>query len=173
MTKLRQITSGFILVDGEPVALRNSGPRLAALDDIIECCEGPVIVFAAFTEEIAQIGNLLKEKKGGVREYYGATKRADRAKAIDDFQSGAARFFIANPAAAGTGLTLTAARTVIYYSNSFSLVERSQSEDRAHRVGTKHPVVYIDLVARDTIDERIAMALQTKSLTAQAVMKNL
>jgi SNF2 family DNA or RNA helicase len=80
------------------------------------------------------------------------------------------RFFVANPQAGGTGLTLTAANTAIYFSNSFSLEERLQSEDRCHRIGTKEPVVYIDLVAADTVDERIAAALQSKAATAEEIL---
>ena len=108
-----------------------------------------------------------------MREYYGATNVADRTTAINDFQSGKARIFLGNPAAAGLGLTLTAAETAVYYSSSFSLSERLQSEDRCHRIGTTHHVVYIDIVGRDTIDERIAHALQTKKLTAEMIMNNL
>lgn len=173
ITKLRQITSGFILSDGEPTSLVNAAPRMAALEEAIAECSGPVIIWASFQEEIRQIAAMLKKAGEEVREYHGGTKRADRTAAIDDFQSGAVRFFIGNPAAAGTGLTLTAAETAIYYSCDFSLSQRLQSEDRCHRIGTTKHVVYIDIVGRDTIDERIAHALQTKKATAQLIMEGL
>ena len=80
------------------------------------------------------------------------------------------RCFIGNAQAAGIGLTLTAAETVIYYSNSFDLDHRLQSEDRAHRIGTKRNVVYIDLAAEDTVDEKIATNLQRKKVVAAAVL---
>jgi hypothetical protein len=55
------------------------------------------------------------------------------------------------------------ATTVIYYSNSFDLEVRLQSEDRAHRIGQTNKVTYVDLIAKDTVDEHIVKALGTKS----------
>jgi SNF2 family DNA or RNA helicase len=170
ITKLRQITSGFILEEGVPKALAHSGPRLDVLRDFIEETPGPMIIWASFQEEIRQIAEELTSLGESFREYHGLTKPRDRTAAIDDFQSGRARFFLSNPAAGSTGLTLTAAESAVYYSSDFSLVKRIQSEDRCHRIGTLHHVLYLDLAARDTIDERIAAALQSKSLTAAAIM---
>ena len=66
------------------------------------------------------------------------------------------------PRTGGFGLTLTEAKTVIYYSNSYDLEIRLQSEDRAHRIGQNSKVTYIDLVSPDTVDEKIIDALQNK-----------
>ena len=170
INKLRQVTSGFIMVDGIAAALTESGPRLSALKDILQDLDGQMIVWASFREEIKQLEELFSSMDIPAVTYFGDTSDKDRESAIDDFQAGDARVFIGNPAAAGTGLTLTAAKTVIYYSNSYSLEQRLQSEDRAHRIGVKHPVLYIDLVGRETIDEPIARALQTKRATASAVL---
>ena len=92
-----------------------------------------------------------------------------RAEAIDRFRSGDARVFVANPAAAGEGLTLTEATVVVYYSNTFKLAERLQSEDRAHRIGQEKSVLYVDLVCPDTIDERIVTALRKKLEIANVI----
>jgi SNF2 family DNA or RNA helicase len=62
----------------------------------------------------------------------------------------------------GRGLTLTAANTVVYYSNDFNLDTRIQSEDRCHRIGQKNSVTYIDLISENTIDERIVKSLVNK-----------
>lgn len=167
INKLRTVTSGFILVDGEPQQL-DATQRMNALTDLIEDAAGQIIVWASFREELRQLAIELKEH--GVVTYHGGTSQKDREHAVDDFQSGKARIFIGNPAAAGVGLTLTAAQTVIYYSCSYSLEERLQSEDRCHRIGTRHSVLYIDMVARGTIDEKIAQSLQAKqSIAAQIV----
>ena len=83
------------------------------------------------------------------------------------------RGFVGNQQVAGIGLTLTAARTVIYYSNTFNLDHRLQSEDRAHRKGTTHSVLYIDLLAEDTIDETILDALASKGDMAAAIVGDL
>ena len=168
INKLRQVTSGFIMVDGEATTLREAEPRLSALKEVVADADGQIIIWATFRQEIKQIAAALKDE--GVVTYYGDTSDADRETAIDDFQAGKARIFIGHPAAAGTGLTLTAAKTVIYYSCSYSLEQRLQSEDRAHRIGVKHPVVYVDLAARDTIDEKIAAALQSKKGVASEVL---
>lgn len=168
ISKLQQVTSGFIMVDGEATELPESGPRIKALEDLMEDIEGSVIIWARFRAEIKQIAALFPEAV----TYYGDTSRKEREEAVNNFQNKTARIFIANPAAGGTGLTLTAAQTVIYYSCSFSLEHRVQSEDRCHRIGTRHPVVYIDMVAQDTVDERVANALQTKQATAKEIMEH-
>lgn len=173
MMKLRQITSGFILVDGEPTTLSYAAPRLSLLKEILSSYPGPMIIWANFQEEMKQIAAMLKAEGETFREYHGGTKNADRTDAINDFQNGAARIFLGNPAAAGMGLTLTAAETAVYFSSSFSLSHRVQSEDRCHRIGTTKHVVYIDIIAQDTIDERIVSALQSKKFTAEIIMGGL
>jgi SNF2 family DNA or RNA helicase len=70
----------------------------------------------------------------------------------------------------GYGITLTAASTVIYYSNGYDLEKRLQSEDRAHRIGQKKSVTYIDLIAEKTVDEKIVKALRKKIDIASQVM---
>jgi SNF2 family DNA or RNA helicase len=72
------------------------------------------------------------------------------------------RFFVGQPKTGGYGITLTAANTMVYYSNSYDLEIRLQSEDRAHRIGQKNAVTYIDLVSPKTIDEKILQALRDK-----------
>lgn len=169
ITKLQQITSGFIMVDGAAARFEDYKPRLDALREVVEDVDGQFIVWAVYREELLMIADELEEL--GVSQYHGGIKDKDREKAVDDFQSGATRVFVANPATAGEGLTLTAASTVIYYSNNFSLQQRLQSEDRSHRRGSiGSSVVYVDLVARGTIDGRIAAALQSKAGTARAVL---
>ena len=74
------------------------------------------------------------------------------------------------PATGGYGLTLTAANTVIYYSNGYDLEKRMQSEDRAHRIGSKSAVTYINLIAQDTVDQKIVKSLRKKINIASEVM---
>ena len=80
-----------------------------------------------------------------------------------------ARFFLGNTQTGGYGITLTEASTVIYYSNNYDLEKRLQSEDRAHRIGQERSVTYIDLVCKDTVDEKIIKALRDKISLARAV----
>jgi SNF2 family DNA or RNA helicase len=167
--KLRQVTSGFINVEGSPTDLVESKPRLNALKEVLEDGTGQVIIWAAFREEIRQVVEMIGEKNC-VQYHGGVTKDKDREAAIDRFQSGDVQYFIANPAAGGTGITLTAAELVVYHSCDYNLEHRLQSEDRSHRIGTKHNVVYVDLCATGTIDERIAASLQNKEATALQIL---
>lgn len=172
-SKLRQITSGFVMIDGEPhgLAADADNERLAALADLLETIDGPFIVWAHFREEIAAVMRLLSGLGIAAGAYYGDTKDADRERIIDQFQAGALRAIVVNQASGGTGLTLTAAQTAIYYSNDFSLIKRLQSEDRNHRHGTIIAPRYIDLVAMDTVDELVAAALQNKREVADAIIE--
>ena len=100
--------------------------------------------------------------------FFGDTSDADRKSAVQNFQFGDARFFVANPQTAGFGLTLTAATNVIYYANDFNLETRVQSEDRCHRIGQNKSVTYVDLLCRGTIDEYIVKSLKAKINLASA-----
>ena len=70
----------------------------------------------------------------------------------------------------GYGITLTAANTVIYYSNGYDLEKRLQSEDRAHRIGQTKSVTYVDLIAEDNVDEKIVKSLRKKINIASEVL---
>jgi SNF2 family DNA or RNA helicase len=91
---------------------------------------------------------------------------------VDAFQDPASelRFFVGQPRTGGFGLTLTAANTVIYYSNSYDLETRLQSEDRAHRIGQTNKVTYIDFYAPKTVDEKILKSLRSKINLATQVL---
>lgn len=161
MLRLHQITCGYVATgdENEIVEIPGSNPRLNAAEDIRDTLHHPAIFWSRFTRDIDKLMDLLGKR--AVR-YDGRVDDDARAQAKADFQSGAAQFFVGNPQAGSTGLTLIQARSVIYYSNSFRLIDRLQSEDRAHRIGQEHPVNYIDIVAHDTIDAHIVTALREK-----------
>jgi SNF2 family DNA or RNA helicase len=171
MTKLQQVTSGFVNIDGAARLLStNDNPRMEALLEIVQDLTGPFIVWARFREELRQINDALHDAGIVAATYHGGTSQADREAAVDGFQNGSIAAFVGQPQAGGIGLTLTAAETVIYYSNDFNLGTRLQSEDRCHRIGTRHNVVYIDLVALNTLDAPIARALQRKTAVAAEIL---
>ncbi len=157
--KLQCITSGFIKrEDGTYIDLPN--PRLEALQDVLETIDGPVIIWARFNRDIQ---NIMAALGNEAVAYYGATSSDEREEAKEGFLSGKYRFFVSNPAAGGTGLNLQGACTTsIYYSNSFDAIQRWQSEDRIHRIGTKGACTYIDLICRGSIDNRILANLRDK-----------
>ena len=82
------------------------------------------------------------------------------------------RFMVSTPASGGVGNTWVVADLVIYFSSSFDLEHRFQSEDRAHRIGQTKSVTYIDLVASGTIDEKIIHALRNKINLADQITGN-
>jgi len=171
LLRLQQVIGGFVSYDdgrAEPVVGAHEMPRMRVLREQVGdtlSAGGKVLVWARFRPEIGMIVRALREEHGhaAVVEYHGDTAQDARWEAVQRFQGDdACRIFVGQPRCAGIGLTLTAASTVIYYSNDYSLEARLQSEDRAHRIGTTGHVVYIDLVAEGTIDERVVKALRTK-----------
>ena len=117
--------------------------------------------------------NAIKKKYGkeSVVSLYGEVSVEDRSAYVERFQNDdRCRFLVGNPSVGGYGLTLTAARHVIYFSNSYNLEVRWQSEDRAHRHGQTKSVTYIDLIADKTLDEFILKTLNSKmKLSAQTL----
>lgn len=170
--RLHQVTCGFVKTDdGEERAVRSN--RMAALMELLEEASGKVIIWAPYRYSIFEIANTLREAYGGesFATYFGGTSADDRELAKERFQtSDRCRFFVGNAQTAGYGLTLTAASTVIYFANSHKLEERLQSEDRAHRIGQRNAVTYVDLVVPGTVDERIVSSLRSKKHIADAVL---
>jgi SNF2 family DNA or RNA helicase len=172
--RLQQICCGFIQPDEGPIEeVKNN--RLDELMSAIEEANGKVIIWATWTHDIHSIEKALRKKYGAtsVASYYGSTEQDDRQEIVNRFQDPESelRFFIGQPRTGGYGITLTEANTVIYYSNGYDLELRLQSEDRAHRIGQKNSVTYIDLVSPGTIDERIIEALRDKINLAGSVLR--
>lgn len=173
MMRLQQITAGYVATEaGEPVTLvGKTNPRLELAESIGKNLPHQAIIWARFRKDIDQLMDIFGSD---ACRYDGNVCGDDRAKAKQAFQEGDKKFFIANPAAGSTGLTLTQAKTVIYYTNSFALVDRLQSEDRCHRIGQNAPVSYIDLICPGTIDEGIVKSLRNKyNLASQVTGDNL
>lgn len=171
LLRLQQLLCGHLKTDdGEVVEIPSK--RMTALMECIEEMNGKIIIWSRFRYDIKAIVATLAKAYGSdsVVSYFGDTTDEQRQNAIASFQHGDARFFIGNPQTAGYGLTLTAATNVIYYANDFNLETRVQSEDRCHRIGQHHPVTYVDLVTRNTVDEHIVRVLQSKiDISAQTL----
>ena len=173
LMRLHQITCGhFKSDDGKVQELKNN--RIEELMSILEETEGKAIIWANYIYDIERIVEAIKKEYGddSVVQYYGAINTDERQKNIERFQDPRSpfRFFVGNPQTGGYGITLTAANTVIYYSNGYDLEKRLQSEDRAHRIGQKKSVTYIDLIAEKTVDEKIVKALRKKIDIASQIM---
>ena len=172
LMRLHQITCGhFAADDGTVQEVRNN--RLSELLDVLEEIEGKAIIWAHYQHDVKNIYKLLEDKygPGSVVHYYGKTLPDQRDYAIKNFkENDRVRFFVGTPQTGGYGITLVQANTVIYYSNGYDLEKRMQSEDRAHRIGQKKKVTYVDLIAEDTVDNKIVKSLRKKINIAAEVM---
>ena len=172
LMRLHQITCGhFTADDGSTQSVESN--RLNELMLVLEEIEGKAIIWANYQLSVGEIiQRIIKEHgKDSYVHYYGLTSQEDRQDNIRKFQNDPeCRFLIGTPQTGGYGITLTQANTVIYFSNGYDLEKRLQSEDRAHRIGQKKNVTYIDLISEDTVDEKIVKALRSKINIASEVM---
>lgn len=199
LLRCQQIVGGFFTPDPEPADLFSADsiedledliamklekhaipiePRNRRIEstmtEIEERWFGKVLIWARFTAEIKAIAKALREKYGKdeVVELYGEIPADVRQKGIDDFrEKPSPRFAVANPAAKGVsrGQDMHSAAYEIYYSNSFSLDDRLQSEDRPHSPGQRNNLGVIDIIAPGTVDEKLVDALRTKKNLADIV----
>jgi len=172
LMRLQQITCGhFVADDGTTQQIKSN--RLNELMDILDEVEGKAIIWAHWQADIKSIIKEIKKVHGpgSVVDYYGLTPQDQRDKNRAAFQNDSkVRFIVGTPQTGGYGITLTAANTVIYYSNGYDLEKRLQSEDRAHRIGQHKPVTYVDIIAEKTVDEKIVKALRDKINIASQIL---
>ena len=173
LMRLQQITCGnFTADDGTMTELPTN--RLTELMDLIYEIEGKVVIWAHFQRDVHRIIEVISKEYGpdSFVDYYGLTPQEDRQKNIQKFQdpSSPVRFFIGTTQTGGYGITLTAASTMIYYSNGYDLEKRQQSEARIDRIGQEKPMTYIDIICENTVDTRIVKALRKKVNIATQIM---
>lgn len=162
--QMHDLACGFVKHDDGRIEWV-SNARFLALMSLLEMIDGKAIIYCSSRPALARLEVAITDKYGveSCRVIHGDVDIPDRVDYIEDFQTKPmVRYLIANQQTAGRGITLTAASYVIYFRNSYSLDDRVQSEDRAHRIGQKGSVTIIDIVARKTIDERIINLLKQK-----------
>jgi len=173
LMRLHQITCGhFRADDGTIKDIKNN--RITELLDTLDEIHGKVVIWAHYQYDVETIVKHLKKEYGDncLVTYYGKTPMKERQNNIKKFQDleSPVKFFVGTTQTGGYGITLTAASTMIYYSNGYDLEKRQQSEARIDRIGQKFPMTYIDIMAEDTIDERIVKALRKKINIATQIM---
>jgi SNF2 family DNA or RNA helicase len=172
LMRLHQITCGHFKADDDSIQpIKNN--RLSQLLEVLEELEGKAVIWAHYQFDVQTIVKAIQEKYGekSVVTYYGLTPNEIRQTNLERFQTkDETRFLVGTPQTGGYGITLTAASTMIYYSNGYDLEKRTQSEARIDRIGQKFPMTYIDILAEDTVDERIVKALRKKINIATQVM---
>jgi len=167
LMRLHQITCGYVTADDGTIQEVESN-RLNELMSVLEETEGKVIIWANYQFSVSDIIKKITKVYGpdSYVHYYGLTPQEDRQDYIRKFQNDPkCRFIIGTPQTGGYGITLTQANTVVYYSNGYDLEKRLQ-----YRIGQKKNVTYIDIIAEDTIDEKIVEALRSKIDIASQVM---
>lgn len=171
--RLQQVACGFLPGEhGEPsihlFKTPEENPRIAQLIDSLEDVQGQVIIWCRYQDDIRLLEKVFGDQAA---LYYGGEPDKKCQLAMQEFKAGKKRYFIGTAAKGGIGLNLTCATTVVYYSNTFNAGDRWQSEDRAHRIGQKDNVLYIDLQAEDTIDDKIIRALHNKKDLSQYMLE--
>jgi SNF2 family DNA or RNA helicase len=172
LMRLHQITCGhFKANDGSTQTVKNN--RLSELMDLLDEVEGKAVIWAHYQYDVQTILEAIKKEYGddSVVDYYGKTPSEERQDNIKKFQDDPrCRFLVGTPSTGGYGITLTAASTMIYYSNGYDLEKRQQSEARIDRIGQTKPMTYIDIICEETVDERIVKALRKKINIATEIM---
>lgn len=172
--RLQQVASGYLPnpddPEGDPILVpRGENPRLAAFTDWLEDVgKQQMIVWCRFTHDV----DLICRELGPPRctRYDGEVGEKQKAEALDLFRSGKRQVLVAKASSMGMGLTLVNSSISFYYSNTFSLIERLQSEDRQHRPGQHNPVTYVDLLADRTVDNKILASLRSNHEMARKVV---
>ena len=172
LMRMQQITCGYFKADdGTTQEINNN--RIGELTDLLDEIEGKTVIWAHWQNDVKHIIKAVVKEygEGCCVDYYGLTPQSERQNNINKFQNDPkVRFFIGTPATGGYGITLTAASNMIYYSNGYDLEKRQQSEARIDRIGQKKPMTYIDILAEDTVDERLVKALRKKVNIATQIM---
>lgn len=175
MLRLQQIVGGFVAnEDGTTVPIPGPNPKLERLLEDLEEIRGKAIIWCRFRAEIALIAQRLRELYGenSVAEFHGGISADDRLAGRQAFQTprSPVRWFVGQTETGGLGIPLHITNDVFYFSNSFSLESRLQTEDRAQAIGKTDRVCYTDIVAKDTLDvKRILPALRGKKHWADVV----
>jgi hypothetical protein len=188
MTKygiLQQITGGFINYDdvagvetikkvrkSEILVDPIKNPKIVELIRIAN--ENPdklIVVWAKYRTEILMIKQALELTygRGVCSEYHGGIPKEERDNEERRFLNKESRFMLSNQQTGGAGTTWTESEITFYYSNGFRMLDREQSEDRNHRIGTVNKVMYYDVLSEDTIDEQILDAIELKKDLAKFV----
>ena len=164
LLRLQQLTSNPELFE-----LKCKNEKFEAILDLLENTN-KLIVYSRFEKSIEALAARLRAQSVEYAKITGATK--DRQAEIDKFQKDAeCQVFLGTIKAAGEGITLTAAHTVVFIDREWSPAQNLQAEDRAHRIGQKNAVQIIDLIYKNTIDEWVEKVLNQKLEDIVAIVK--
>lgn len=171
LTRLRQVCCDPRLL--APHMHLEESAKAMLLKEVLEECllEGRrLIVYSQFVKMHPYIHDVLKQL--GVKNalwLHGASK--NRAHIVEQFQDpNGPQVIVVSLKAGGTGITLTAADTVIFYDPWWNPAVEDQAADRAHRIGQTKTVHVIKLLCKNSIEEQIFSLSSQKRLAAQSVL---
>lgn len=157
INRLLQICSGQLKSGTDYYSIGTD--RLTVLKELVEAANTKTLIWTSYVNNAKDIAEHLGDS---VLLLPSGLPISERQRRIELFKSGPALGLVANPASAGHGITLIESANSIYYSNSFNYENRAQSEDRNHRIGQTSSVLYTDLVALGTVEERVIDILKSK-----------
>lgn len=159
LTRLQQFALGYMEFNPELKGgqggwqISEPSAKLDVVMDILADNEGePIVVFSQFKSVLNILARRLEKKGISYGMVTGDIKKGDRALAVEQFQAGELQVFMGTIAAAGEGITLTRASTVVFLDRAWRHSQNRQAEDRLHRIGQQEAVQVIDLVAQNTVD---------------------
>lgn len=174
LLKLQQCADGFLKANDGEIYEMVSNAKMDILketvEDIISAGE-KIVIFARFTHEIKAIYTELIKMNAKSLILDGSVK--DKGGAVKEFQENKdIKVIICQTQVGGVGITLTAASVAIFYSMSFSLIDYLQAVGRIHRIGQKTRCLYINLIAKNTVDEKILSAIESKKDLSEYICNN-
>lgn len=154
--KLAQYANGAIYTDDGSVAEIHD-EKLQALGEILEADESPLLCFYQYTHDLDRI--MSRFAALNPRHYQGALD-------LEDWNAGKIRLLLAHPASTAFGLNMQAGgHRIVWFSTGWNLELYQQANARLHRQGQQRPVTVQRLIARGTVDERMAEALSNKGIS--------
>lgn len=161
---------GLGIVLGEAVIAELPNPRLDALVTELRGVQGAAVVWTRFRYDADVIIPRLEAEGGRVARFDGATPATERESILLAFQRGEIHRLVASPQAGGRGVDFSFARTDVYYSHYYSLRMRLQSQDRIETLKRTDPVIHVNIVADDSVDELIMAAHVNKRSVQDEIM---
>lgn len=182
-TRLMQIASSTIRVEthgsDDPtmheVEVIEPSPKLDELEFVLEELGERQAVICAQSRKLIELAAKRLDKSGiSYGLITGKISEYERQHTLEQFQAGKLRLLLFTIQAGGTGLTMTAADTIIFLQRSDSMIDNKQAEDRVHRIGSEiHESIHvIDIIARNTVEEAQVANLTTKFLRLQEIARD-
>lgn len=168
--RLRQAVAATCLVSDDIDKSSKLDRMEELIEDMVQSGE-KCIVFSMYSQVVELIRARLSAKKYKPAVITGEVSQSMRVAEMKRFQTDDnCKCIVGTVGAMGTGYTLTAATNVIFVDEPWTMADKMQCEDRAHRVGTKSNVNVITIMARDTVDERIHQIVENKGDVADMVV---